>query len=323
MGDINQSASASAEANGVKFSGNTVNLSLSAGSGTDKPGALSKIIRAINPVYYEQREAKAREIKAESILATAKRFHDEFPAMSERRALFEAMGYRITNDQADNVAEVFEEANDRIESQGKTAKGLPPESLDAILEGSKTAYDDTIRSMWAKLVAGESLEPGTFSKRTMSVLSDMSSADAKAFGRLCSMCVFKANGLTIESEALVILQEDESKTSFNGEAFTYSDRSSLESFGLIDSTLSCFFEVRPGGKDSVIAGSEIIVLENRSKSTIEFTTSPVFTKTGVQLSRLCEIGIGEGLSYYLTQMASKKGLVAYSMRKKAKVDFML
>lgn len=91
-GDLNQSASASAEANAVKLSGNTVNVNLSSVGTFDKPGALARIVRLFNPVYYERREAEARAIRAESVMATARRLCDEFPNMSERRSVMEAMG---------------------------------------------------------------------------------------------------------------------------------------------------------------------------------------------------------------------------------------
>ncbi|WP_417229217.1 DUF2806 domain-containing protein [Thermophilibacter sp.] len=311
-GDLNQSASASAEANAVKLSGNTVNVNLSPVGTSDGLGALARIVRLVNPVYYERREAEARAIRAESIMSAAKLIYDEFPNMSERRAVMEAMGYRMTNEQADNVVEVLEEAQENLDSQGKEGKGLLPEARDAIVEGSKAAYDDTVRSMWARLVTGESIQPGSFSKRTMSVLSDMGPGDAQMFEVLCSMCVMPVYGNIIEFSPYVILHEDESATSFNDGAFTYGNRCALESFGLIDSSVTRFVKLEPRGVTVFVAGRELVTLENGTESEIKFSTSPVLTRSGIELARLCEVGSKDGLSYFLAKKASEIDLISRS-----------
>lgn len=311
-GDLNQSTSASAEANAVKLSGNTVNVNLPSVGTSDRPGALARIVRLVNPVYYERRDAEARAIRADSVMATARRIYDEFPNMSERRSVMEAMGYRMTNEQADNVVEVLEEARENLDSQEKKSKGLLPEARDAIVEGSKAAYDDTVRSMWAKLVTGESIQPGSFSKRTMSVLSDMGRGDALTFEVLCSMCVMPVYGKTIEFSPYVILHEDESATSFNDGAFTYENRSALESFGLIDSSVTRLAKLKPGGTATFVAGNELVTLENRTGSEVKLSASPVLTQSGIELARLCEVGSGDGLSYFLAKEASDIGLVSHS-----------
>lgn len=310
--NISQSASASAEANAVKVSDNTVNINLSSCGEPDRPGALARLVRLINPTYYEKREADARMIKAESVITTAKRFYEEFPSMSERRAVMESMGYRMTNEQADNVVRVLEEAQSNLDLQGKEAKGLLPEARDAIFEGSKEAYDDTVRSMWAKLVTGEVVKPGSFSKRTMSILSDMGADDARLFCTLCSMCVLPIHKNKIEFSPFVILNEDESGTSFNAGSFTYGNRSALESFGLVDSNITRFVKIKVGENAAFVAGSELVILENRTESDIKFSTSPVLTQSGKELAGLCDVASADSLSFFLAKEASKSGLLVCS-----------
>lgn len=62
MGDISQTNTATAEANAVKLSGNTLNVTFTP-SESSEFGLLARIIRQINPAYYERREAEARSIK--------------------------------------------------------------------------------------------------------------------------------------------------------------------------------------------------------------------------------------------------------------------
>ena len=248
MGGINQgaSASASAEANAVKLSGNTVNFYLSPSGSPVKLGPFASIVRLVNPTFYERREAEARAIRAESYLAVANRFREEFPCMSERRAVMEAMGYRMTNEQADNVFEVLDEAQSILDSRGREARGLPPEARDTIFEGSRGAYDEEVRSMWARLVAEEASHPGVFSLRTLRVLSSMDATDVRDFSTLCTCIVRNERGEDYRDKVHVLLHSSRSGRYLNGGAFDYDRLSSLESIGLLSTSVYDVKSLNPG-----------------------------------------------------------------------------
>lgn len=48
-------------------------------------------------------------------------------------------------------------------------------------EGASNQCDDEMRIVWGKLLAGELEQPGTYTKRAMSILSDMSHEEAEVF----------------------------------------------------------------------------------------------------------------------------------------------
>lgn len=311
-GDLNQSASASAEANAVKLSGNTVNVNLSSVGTFDKPGSLARIVRLVNPVYYERREAEARAIRVESVMSAAKRIYDEFPNMSERRSVMEAMGYRMTNEQADNVVEVLENAQRNLDSQDREGMGLLPEARDAIVEGSKGAYDENARVMWAKLIAGEMRKPGTFSKKSMSILSEMNSEEAKLFEKLCSFCIelnVDLNNSNIEYyDPIVVLIHDDDASSYNNGSFSIMDINRLELLGLVATNLSRTLSFHPNLQMPYRIGERVVLFACKGENEVKVRLDAVLTNYGKELSRLCDHGASQGAIDVLKKVAEKKGL---------------
>lgn len=307
-GDLNQSASASAEANAVKLSGNTVNVNLSSVGTFDKPGALERIARLVNPVRYESREAEARAIRAESVMSVAKRICDEFPNMSERRAVMEAMGYHMTNEQADNVVEVLEEAQGIVDSQGRETEGFLPETRDAIFEGSKTAYDEQVRSLWARLVAEEASYPGEFSLRTLRVLSSMDATDVRDFSALCSCIVRNERAKTYRDKVHVLIHSSRSGRCLNGGAFDYGRLSSLESIGLLSTSVFDVKSLNPGQTLELSTASAVIVARNDHDEPRACSFHLRLTRAGLELSTLCEWGTCPNLDKFAAIRIEECGL---------------
>ena len=310
MGEINQgaSASASAEANAVKLSGNTVNFNLSSVGTSDGLGALARIVRLVNPVYYERREAEARAIRAESIMSAAKLIYDEFPNMSERRAVMEAIGYRMTNEQADNVAEVLDEAQSILDSRDREARGLPPEARDTIFEGSRGAYDEEVRSMWAQLVAEEASHPGVFSLRTLRVLSSMDATDVRDFSTLCTCIVHNERGEEYRDKVHVLLHSSRSGRYLNGGAFDYGRLSSLESIGLLSTSVHDVTSLNPGQTLELSTGSSVVITRNDHAEPWPCSFQVSLTRAGLELSTLCEWGTCPNLDKFAAIRVRECGL---------------
>lgn len=308
MGEIRQSASASAEANAVKLSGNTVNINLSPSGMPDKLGPLASIVRLVNPVFYERREAEARAIRAESVIETARRIYDEFPCMSECRAVMEAIGYRMTNEQADNVVEVLDEVQGILDSREQEAKGLLPESRDAIFEGSRGAYDEDVRSLWARLVAEEATHPGVFSLRTLRVLSSMDATDVRDFSALCTCIVRNERAKTYRDKVHVLLHSSRSGRHLNGGAFDYGRLSSLESIGLLSTSVFDVKNLNPGQTLELSTANSVIVARNDHDEPRACSFHISLTRAGLELSTLCEWGTCPNLDEFAAIRIRECGL---------------
>ena len=53
------------------------------------------------------------------------------------------------------------------------------------LDKSRLVSDDTMQDIWARILAGEANTPGSYSKRTVSLLSDITKEEAELFTSLC------------------------------------------------------------------------------------------------------------------------------------------
>lgn len=308
MSEIKQSASASAEANAVKLSGNTVNFNLSPSGAPDRFGGLARIVRLANPAFYERREAEAREIRAESYIAVARRFREEFPCMSERRAVMEAMGYRMTNEQADNVVEVLDEAQGILDSRGRKAEGLPPEARDTIFEGSRGAYDEDVRSLWARLVAEEMSHPGVFSLRTLRVLSSMDATDVRDFSTLCTCIVRNERAKAYQDKVHILLHSSHGDRYLNGGAFDYDRLSSLESIGLLSTSVFDVKSLNPRQTLELSTASSVIVARNDHDEPWACSFHIKLTRAGLELSTLCEWGTCPNLDEFAAIRVRECGL---------------
>ncbi len=91
---------------------------------------------------------------------------------------------------------VLEEEKNQQNIEAVTAMAIPhlsadakPEELDEdfvryLFEKAKMVSNEEMRSVWAKILAGEANKSGSFSRRTMDIVSQMRKEDAELFTRL-------------------------------------------------------------------------------------------------------------------------------------------
>ena len=300
--------------NAVMVPGSTVDPSLlPPGGALDRAGAAARVIRFVNPALHEAREAGARVTKAESYIAAADRLRKEFPCMSERRAAMEAMGYRMTNEQADNVVSVLDEAQGILDSRGREARGLLPETRDAIFEGSRGAYGETARRMWARAAAEEAAGPGTFARRDLSIISAMRGDDVELFERLCSTSIRIDRGKSAGLHA--VLAADDAGGTYNHGLLSANDLDALASLGLI--TASSWVDMAASGKTTFLlpVQDSVAFVTNPSDEDRVFRFSSMrFLREGESLSALCEVGTSPSLKEAIGRVLAAAGLTVEWVR---------
>ena len=92
---------------------------------------------------------------------------------------------------------IEEEAKHQKNMEDITAKAAPhlnedanPDAMDDdwvanLFDKCRIVSDDEMQSLWARVLAGEANTPGTYSKRTVNLLSDFDKSDADSFTKLC------------------------------------------------------------------------------------------------------------------------------------------
>lgn len=341
-GDIDFNASASAEANVVKIGDPTLNLAptvnLNLGGGGTKPSrepfvcrVLSGSKKALHPAKYAREladaagirdEAEARSlISRERAIAEACRICREGnPWLSERQAYLHVMGHYVTPAEAENVFEVFDEAR-KILPDGVVVEEPTDEFKDASVRGAASAYDDEVRELWAKLIAGELERSGSFPKSTYDVLQRADSRIIDLFKKLCSTCVGEAKGVvSITREPLPLLVLDEGSTSiFNGGLLNILDLHELETAGLLFTDLhkTYAFETTDfigiNGIPYQIECDQQDVKDNK----IVFDNG-LLSDAGTRLSRLCETGTLPQLPELMAKKVKQAGMRFFELEPTAK-----
>jgi hypothetical protein len=92
---------------------------------------------------------------------------------------------------------LVEEAKRQSNIESITEKALPlldekssPQNVEDdwitnFFDRSRIISDNDMQELWSRVLAGEANGPGTFSKRTVNLLSDLDKRDAELFTRLC------------------------------------------------------------------------------------------------------------------------------------------
>jgi hypothetical protein len=136
--------------------------------GMAKPWQMKRVAKA---------EAEAEIIRAEANIQISD---------IERRAMERLV--REEGKKQENIENITMKA---IPNLSDTAK---PENLDndwvaMFFDKSRLVSDEKMQEIWAKLLAGEANNQGTFSKKTIELVSSLDKKDAELFTALCSFCV--------------------------------------------------------------------------------------------------------------------------------------
>ena len=307
MGDIKQSASASATGQvGVVNVEGGLSFSLSPEFKT------SGFIGSLLAPRRARKSAQAAKEINDAVAASMATYMALSPTVSPERAYLMAMtGLMFTERQTENLLAVLRSV---AESTGGAADPsvIPSMARDKILSGSCEADDENARVMWAKLIAGEMRKPGTFSKKSMSILSEMNSEEAKLFEKLCSFCIelnVDLNNSNIEYyDPIVVLIHDDDASSYNNGSFSIMDINRLELLGLVSTNLSRTLSFHPNLQMPYRIGERVVLFACKGENEVKVRLDAVLTNYGTELSRLCDHGASQGAIDVLKKVAEKKGL---------------
>ena len=122
-----------------------------------------------------------------------------------------------------NVVSVYSFAiNELKKLPGEECKDLDPDWATAFYDSAKGSSDEEIQVLWGKILAGEITHHGKFYKRTLSILKNMESEEAKHFVELVPLLIAK------ETVPEFIFQ--------NNEFFQYNDLQTLMDCGIVNSS---------------------------------------------------------------------------------------
>lgn len=202
---------------------------------------------------------------------------------------------------------ILEEQSKQVNMESIIAKALPevedsakPEDIDIdwltnFFDKARLFSDGEMQALWSKILAGEANEPGSFSKRTVGVLSTIDRGDAQAFTRLCSFA-WRLDDKTVP------LVFDTHQSIYKENNIDFAMLSHLDAIGLINFVSS-------EGNGLVLSDNttEVSAAYNESKLLIRLPDGEenirigqvFFTITGLELYTICNPIVVDGLVDYV------------------------
>ena len=224
-------------------------------------------------------------------------------------ALARDVANRVIRDEriADTIAEAAVQVCDR-EKAAQNAENLDESWFGAFRDHVSKEADEEVRYVWAKLLAGELDEPGSYSKRTMSIFADMSKNDALDFEHVCSLAASTLKGA--KYSLTLPLEIDGSGTSYNNNDISFGTLSYLQSLGLLSST-STNYTVPANGSIGFWYGTDLdraVLVMNKTDDgkRLKFGGFQL-TICGEQLAGLCEVGTSPNVAKYIKRLCTKQG----------------
>lgn len=206
---------------------------------------------------------------------------------------------------------VEEEANRQENMEEITKKALPQLNDDSdpnmieddwvtnFFDKSRIVSDTKMQDLWARVLAGESNSPGTYSKRTVNSLGDLDKKDAELFLALCSFGWIFGN--------FTPLIFDPQATIYNDKGINFSTLSHLDSIGLIQfKSLSGFDQQRlPKEFEVLYCGQPLTLQMENEKDNKLFIGKVLLTQVGIELSSVCQAQEVVGFVDYVKEKWNK------------------
>ena len=158
---------------------------------------------------------------------------------------------------------------------------------------SRIVSDSEMQALWSRVLAGEANAPGTYSKRTVNLLSDLDKTDADLFSKLCGFGWMIGN--------VVPLVFDAHEDIYNRYGVNFNNLSHLESIGFIQfNNIGNFNRLSLPKTFSVSYYSRLLVLEMPKDADNRLEIGRVrLTKIGQELAPICESKPVDGFFDYI------------------------
>ena len=133
---------------------------------------------------------------------------------------------RIKEDMQDqkNMEAIIAQAVPDVNEEAKP-DSMENDWIANFFDKCRIVSDSEMQSLWSRVLASEANAPGTYSKRTVNLLSDLDKSDAELFTKLCGF------GWMIRN--VVPLVFDEGAEIYNRHGIDFDTLSHLESIGLV------------------------------------------------------------------------------------------
>ncbi len=128
-----------------------------------------------------------------------------------------------------NIEQIVEKAADEVPDADVDVSDTPvdPDWTARFFEKCQGVSDEQMQRLWARVLAGETAQPGSFSRKTLAVVDVMTMQNADLFTRLCSTTWY-----IVDSVEILIYSPNPVSSRLSG-GLSFEDFVNLDSLGLV------------------------------------------------------------------------------------------
>jgi len=200
----------------------------------------------------------------------------------------------------DNMENITNKALPSLNESSDPSK-MEDDWVTNFFDKSRIVSDEEMQNIWANVLAGEANAPGTYSKRTVSLLCDLDKRDAELFLALC--------GFAWNIDRLFIpLIFDTQAGIYNHKNINFETLTHLDSIGLLQFNDYTGFKIRETQqtlKASYCGRTFSATMQNKNDQNLD-VGKVMLTQVGIELAGICKITEIDGFVDYVKEQWSKK-----------------
>ncbi|WP_145053529.1 DUF2806 domain-containing protein [Lignipirellula cremea] len=259
---------------------------------------IEKVSNAIGGYWkpYQIREIAKAEVEAEKIRAAGQIEITELHQRALRRFIAEEAKHQA------NIEAITQEALPYVKEDAK-AVDVEDDWLSHFFGECRTVSDEEMQKIWSAVLAGEANTPGTYSKRTVTMLSSLDKKDAALFQRLCGF-VWMISG----PAALVF---DLANPIYSTQGITFQSLSHLDAIGLINfqGVAGLRLSHLPKKIDFFYYGERVRLEFPKENENALDMGHVMLSESGQQLAQVVKSSKSEAFKVYVFDYWRSKGLI--------------
>jgi len=199
---------------------------------------------------------------------------------------------------AKKADEVYQKNIKKQESEEKPKEPIDFDWFVRFFEESGNISNEEMQDLWASVLAGEVKTPGSFSRKTLDVLRNLSQNDAKLFKELVQYVIPKGEYSFLFRDESVLLKHE----------VTFSKIVKLDYCGLINSQpLTVINKIGPNFTPFLYQTDENVCVVNPQTKDVEITLPAyVITLAGIELLEIINVRVKKEFLFDVTRALNNK-----------------
>lgn len=255
---------------------------------------IKKVSSAVGGLFAPHQIKRIAKAEAEASLISAK-------AEIEITELHRRAMHRFVEEEASrqkNMEDITEKAIPGLNDNADPSD-LNDDWITNFFEKARIISDQEMQDLWARVLSGEANSPGSYSRRTVNLISDLEKKDALLFSRLCSYGWMIGNVVPL----IFDVQDD----TYNQNGINFNSLNHLEALGLIQfNSIAGFSRLKLPKKFTMTYYGRPLQLEMESEADNKLELGHVLlTQAGQELAPVCGSTPTEGFFEYVQEKWKK------------------